>query len=691
MKDSSTEGLDRGLKPSSAELQVQRLPDEHYRALEAQVRGDNRMIFLNPVRKSPLVGTPRRTPFGMLAPALMELFGLQLQLFEAFVRELRPRCSGCGQVLERPASLGAMRLPAEGFLAAVLADDRTDIPILERCEMLGAERVLVDGAIVRAEDAPHGRGEPVLVLMSASHADEFRREAQAWLERGSDLLRILHLAERAAKPTEIGEASASCRCDGCGCAVPVPAKADFAACEPCERCKGRGWLELEASRLTACEACAGFGSTDRASRHDWRGIEWRHVAAIPFGRACEAFGDAFSALGAVCERGFGGYPIGMPTGMLSEGERARVALLNAELSQLREASFVADGAALWSEPPASNTPTLAVFVPEPLQDPRPFKRPSGQGERFTVRDVQQGPLEASEIGAELGGAIAVQGAQDLEGHLVLEEIARTFAKRRKLAHRCSFGTLKSCHYINPLAALPELVGDVIGIAQLISEDFARTRIARERGLEARDFSLATSRYRCAECADDPQRELACPECGGWLVDPSVGSVAFGGVAFGEALRMPLSELGKLLWRSDLVQAVLSALPDDTAQALSLASRSESLSAEELRATYLRAQLAGVLAGLSRPKAVNSVATGMVLVHAPCCIGAGHQRAVWDALCSLNDRGATVVCADVPKALEYCFGSVVRLRVPREGDLSRIASPLYDVRLTRPLTIEVVKA
>jgi hypothetical protein len=155
--------------------------------------------------------------------------------------------------------------------------------------------------------------------------------------------------------------------------------------------------------------------------------------------------------------------------------------------------------------------------------------------------------------------------------------------------------------------------------------------------------------------------------------------------------MPLSELGKILWRSDVVQAVLSALPDDTAQALSLASRSESLSAEELRATYLRAQLAGVLAGLSRPKAVNSGATGMVLVHAPCCIGAGHQRAVWDALCSLNDRGATIVCADVPKALEYCFGSVVRLRVPREGDLSRIARPLYDVRLTRPLTIEVVKA
>ena len=97
-----------------------------------------------------------------------------------------------------------------------LVDDRQDVPLRERCELLGTERAVVGERIVRIDEAPESAGEPILALVSASHHEEFCAAVKLWLERGSATLRLLHLAERGASAHELARLHSAWSCARCG-------------------------------------------------------------------------------------------------------------------------------------------------------------------------------------------------------------------------------------------------------------------------------------------------------------------------------------------------------------------------------------------------------------------------------------------------------------------------------------------
>ena len=49
---------------------------------------------------------------------------------------------------------------------------------------------------------------------------------------------------------------------------------------------------------------------------------------------------------------------------------------------------------------------------------------------------------------------------------------------------------------------------------------------------------------------------------------------------------------------------------------------------------------------------------------------------------LVERGATIVCAGVPKDLENAFASVVRLRVVKQAPRGELRSRYFDARMAR---------
>lgn len=498
------------------EANVEVVDDRHYLALAQAPSGDGAVpILLQPREQAPAIGRLEPTPFGMLAPSIAAQLGVVGQLFDGIVSELAPRCGACGTLAQPPAAVDGLSLPKEGFLAAVLVDDRHDVPLRERCELLGSERALVQSRIVRVEECESHDGEPVLALVSAESPEELRVAVRLWLGRGSASVRIVHLAERHAPATQLALLRASWACGGCGKLFEPASKSDILAAEECARCKGQGWLEVEGKRLTSCEDCGGFGRSTELSRYEWRGVELRYLPALPLAalRAGLLGGSsAAEALDVVISRGFGSYPLGAPTGTMSAGERARLSLACLELSRIEGLSLVADAASLFSGQAESGSHGVTLVAP---QTAAPQQRGSDTPPSVAlfVRDIEVGPLEIAQLSLPCGGASLIQGDSGSGKSLLLREVAAVFSKRKKLASRCSFPGLTSCTLLDPFRPADELVGDLLGVMLLIAQELAGTRAARERGLTARDISLSTSPRRCAACAGSDSGN-GCQACGG---------------------------------------------------------------------------------------------------------------------------------------------------------------------------------
>ncbi len=665
--------------PASGGTGRRRLPDAEYLALGLGDADRGGEIFVAPQLQAPAVGTRRQTPFGVLAPSLLEAFALDSALLDAAIPLLAPRCRRCGTLAQAPGDIHSFDLPPDGFLAAVLADERAEISLRERCELLGAERVLVAGKILRLEDAHCEDGEPVVCLVSASHPDELRAGVSLWMGRGSVHVRVLHLAGRADTATELGRFRPAWECLQCGESYPVATKLALSTLEACTRCKGGGWLEVEGGRLNACPDCDGFGSCSPLREYEWHGTQLRGMPAISFGQLAGRL-DRGSWLAracrTVCEHGFSAYPVGAPVRALAAGERLRAALAVVALSQVTGASFVADGAAIFSD--TEEAASVALCLPEPFLPPP--RRPGGSSHSIIVRDIERGPISIAELSIPLGSLAAVQGDSGTGKRLLLHEIAGAFSKRKKLAHRCAFPGISACHVADLSLPPPELIGNLIGLLGPISGDLARSRLARERGLSAEQLSPATTVHRCPSCLDDACGD-PCLECGGSGVSASVATLAFGSMSYGEILRAPLREIAPLLWSSDAVAGVINGLPEELSARISLTTRTADLSAPQRRALAVLAAVSRVLALRkgARPAPLNSQ---LLLLCSPMSLGRAHQEAAWGAICEANDRGATVICTNVPQALETSFASVVRLRPSGEAGPERMSHVMYDVRYSR---------
>lgn len=680
----STEASSMGPGPMVTEVD-----DRRYLGLESELRAGSDTLLLKPNAEEVRLGRLQLTPFGMLAPSLAQHLGILAPLADEIVPQLVPRCPECGQLAQPPGDLRSISLPSEGFLAVALVDDRQDVPLRERCELLGTERAVVGDSVVRVDEAPESDGEPVLALVSASHQDEFRSTISLWLRRGSATLRLLHLTERGAPARELARLHSVWSCVSCSTSFRPASKGELAPAPECVRCKGEGWLEVDRGRLTSCEACDGFGLSSDFARYEWHGIKLSHLAGLAFNfvRArLSPDSSVAAALDCALRHGFGEYPLGAPLGTCSAGERARLSSLCIELSRIEGYSIGSDGAALFPSGTEPGALGMQLFVPRVVEiHPRPWRAAS---ERFAVRFVERGPLHEAEISFPIGGLSVIQGESGSGKSLLLEEIAFLFSRRRKLAQRCSFPGLSRCTIVDPLAPLPSLVGDLVGITPIMAEELAGTRVARERGVEARDISLATSRFRCSSCAEKTE-EQGCAECGGTEIDFVAGDIPFGKMRWSEVLHAPLAVAAGLLWKSDQVGAIAAALPKAFAERLTLASRTAGLSGPEQRTLQVLGALAAV-ASAKRGTRLAPLDGELLLLNAPFSLSCECQGAVWKLICELNDRGATILCAGVPQALESGFGSVLRLRPCGEVAAERVGHRMYDVRHSRAVRAEVVK-
>ncbi len=665
--------------------------DRRYLALAQAPSGEGGApILVQPREQALAIGRLEPTPFGMLAPSIAAQLGIVGQLFDGIVSELAPRCGACGTLAQPPAAVDALSLPKEGFLAAVLVDDRHDVALRERCELLGSERALVQSRIVRVEECEADDGEPVLALVSAESPEELRAAVRLWLGRGSAAVRVVHLAERHAPATQLALLRASWACAGCGKLFEPATKSAVLAAEECARCKGQGWLEVEGKRLTSCEECGGFGRSTAFSGYEWRGVELRCLSALPLAALRPGLSGgsaAAEALDVAISRGFGSYPLGAPTGTMSAGERARLSLACLELSRIEGLSLVADAASLFSGQAESGSHGVALIAP---QTAAPQQRGSHAppSAALSVRDIAAGPLEMAQLSVPCGAASLIQGESGSGKSLLLREVAAVFSKRKKLASRCSFPGLKSCTLIDPFRPAEELVGDLIEVMSLIAQELSGTRAARERGLTARDISLSTSPRRCAACADSDSAD-GCQACGGAELGSAVGGIVFNKMRWSEILHAPLSAVAQLLWRDSAIASAIESLPGDLSSRCTLATRSSTLTAAERRALVICAGLGRVL---SARKGSGPAPLGheLVLIDTPFCLAKEHQELVWRMLGELNDRGATALCAGVPEALERHFASVVRLRPSSEAAPARMRSRMYDVRHSRAARVDVVK-
>lgn len=674
-----------------SEVAIEVIEDRRYLGLRPGLPFAGSTVLVQPREQLPELGRLERTLFGILAPSLVSHLGIETQLFDAIAPQLSPRCSACGILAQSPGTLDPARLPSDGFLAAVLHDDRQDIPLQERCELLGSERALVGQHLVRIDECSAEDGEPVLALMSASSADDFKAAISLWLARGSACVRVMHLAERLAPARELARLSPSWTCGGCGKLFERVSKSAVLSAPPCARCRGEGWLEVDDKRVTACEACGGFGGSTGLARYEWRGVALCHLAGVTLKTLREGLASESAvskALDVVMRHGFADYPLGGPIGTMSLGERARLSMACVELSQVEGITLVADAASLFSGNAESGAEGAQLFMPEVAQPPRAMKRSAAGGESVCVREIEFGPLAVGELSFPIGTSIALQGPSGSGKSTLLREVARIFSKRKKLANRCSFPGLKSCTLVDTQSPPPELIGDLVGVMALVADELAGTRMARERGLGVREVSLSTSPLRCAACAESESGE-SCSECGGAEIDAAAGSLLFGKLRWSEILHAPLADIGNLRWRSTVVPAIISALPADLASRVTLATRCSSLTGAERRALQVCAGLGRVLSARKGPQPA-SLETDLVLLDTPFCLAREHQVAVWRMLGELNDRGATVLCAGVPEALESSFGSVVRLRPSVEAAPTRVQHRMYDVRHARAVGLDIVK-
>ena len=633
-----------------------------------------------------------QTPLGRLPRSLMATFGLDEALTDLFLQEARPYCSQCGGVTHRSEALDVPRWPDHGYIAVVVDGIEESVSLEEQCALLDVERAVVDGLLVRREDIAGREGEPVLTIASAPNVAHIPREVDLWFARGGGAVRLVHYASRGDRGVEIQRVFKGWRCPSCGVSHPIASRQEIEDAPACQRCRGEGWLLVEDGRFVACDDCDAFGRTTALARYDVCGVPLKNISESTFESvkeiltrsSVEGLGDLTQRIGVLCDEGFAHYPIGTPVELLSRGERVLATVASARLSSLSDVELVIDGGSLgvprsWvtSLTRIDQLPVVRVVEPA-ICDVAGAERPSAQHAHvFTLREIVVGPLSLRSLSIDIGGLTVIQGEPGVGKSLLLREIARRFSKRRKLAHLGAFGVLKRCHHIESQSVEGATVMELLGVDAEISEQVARSRHARERGLSPDDFMVSRSRHRCEQCKGVPMvGGERCSLCDGTLFDRLVGSVVCNNVPFAELIRGSLARAAEVLWADDTLSGILGRVPDDLKRSLSLGDSVGGLAPPLQR--FLVA-----LGSLARLGVHSEALDGdLLLIDVPFATTSRYQRVVLECIKELHSRGATIVCAGVPDTLENIFSSVIRLRFVANPRQEEGANRFLDTRMTR---------
>ncbi len=695
-----TKGKKQDTEASSGDIRLRRstlMSDDGYAQLGSPFQeGEGTLSGREQVRvhpRPPVTGRLRivSTPLGRMAPPLMATFGVDDALIDLFLQAAQPRCSRCHEVAQRSDSLDSDRWPSDGYVAIVVDGVEAEFPLEEQCELLGAERAVIDGRLVRREDIAGREGEPVLNLQAASQFSQIARDVELWLSRGGSPIRLMHYPSRHEAGSEIQKLFKDWRCARCGEAYPIASRQRIEDAPPCTRCRGEGWLLVENDRFLACEDCDAFGRVSDLARYEVAGTLLKDVSQLSFQGVREylrqtsvaGVSELVDRVECLCDEGFALYPIASPVDYLSKGERVVATIASARISAISEVDLVVDGGAIgasgaWSSSLSerNHLPSLQLVWPMSPEGER-LSPTSNEGDVLTLRDVEVGPLGIPSISFAAGELTAVQGDPGTGKSLLLAEIARRFSKRKKLAHLASFGTLKRCSHLEADRDGEGTVMDLLGIAPLVAEQAARSRRARELGFLQDDFIRSRSKHRCTSCEGVPAlEEERCGVCDGALFDRVVGEVVVNDLAFADLLRGSLARASAALWADDELSVVFGHLPEDLKISLSLSTPARALSPAIRRFLSIAGPFARILAG------PTSLKGELVLIDLPFGTTAPYQDVIIQRIKELRARGGTIVCAGVPEALENLFSSVVRLRlIPRPKGEERTRRFL-DIRMTQ---------
>ena len=634
----------------------------------------------------------RHTALGALAPTLLEAMGLQEIVWDAVISKARPRCERCNILAERSEAIDSTLWPSQGYVALVVHGIDDSISLREQCELSGFDRAVVSGRLVRVEDLGDEEGEPVLRLLSVSERADAERVLEEWFSRGGVTVRLQHFVSREAQGTELQKVFRSWRCPHCSQSFAILSAQALEESESCQRCRGEGWLLIEDDRLVACEDCDGFGKVTHFSRYEFLERRLTSTASLPLSRVLpeikeEIPGTEARRLEILSETGLGSYPIGVPEALLSRGERILATLASVQISKPHSLLVVVAGADGESERIVSAVSALGpdrAKIVSPLSwAPEHSPALTSSEEIFTVRDVTRGPLSVPSLSFTRGALTVVQGEPGAGKTLLLREIYKRFAKRKKLAHLSSFGSLRKCLVVENPNSPRGIVLDLLGLGPDFAAEVAKTRGAKERGIVEADLLTASSKNLCGHCRDGTEVFVdQCPVCGGGIFDSRVGSLLVGKMSVSEILRRPLSEVVSVLSLNDSVMAVLSKIPQEVRCSLTLGTPVLSLE-PALRAFLVTISVLGRCMGLgSNPKET------LLLMDRPLSTTASFQKLILDSMVEFVGAGGTLICAAVPKALEKVASSVIRLVPSAEEQPTPSSERFFDLRMSRRVSVRV---
>jgi hypothetical protein len=645
------------------------------------------------------------TEIGSRPRSVLDVLGLTDLVLEYIFEKLHPRCSRCDCDAVPPKTLSSYQLPETGVIALSVIDTESEVPLQERAELLGSERVYVNGHLISVGDLTTEDGEPVLCAVAASDLQTIRDTSEHWFTRGGKELRIVHYASRAAKGHELGVIYNFWSCPECNHVLPKASRATAQEAPACTTCRGEGWLlhkaKEDGDRWQACRDCDGLGYTGDCTSYVFHGLKLSQILALSFEELRGLLQSDFSSrevialLAEVCAVGLGACPLGALYDLCSPGERMLITVAQLRLARLEGATCLLDGAygdfGELSNDHSSGTQLPAVrFTVKKQASSVPRFEVSQGASQVVIRDVYHGSLCIDEVAFPQGAVTAICGPVGSGKSLLLRIIEKRFSRRRKCGHLASFGNLQRCWFVDSCSeggSGGSSLLSVLGLAKDLANEIAQTKRSKELGILASDLELPRSKYRCEQChgGELTTSGSVCPSCQGALYDWRVAELSFLGSTVAEIVQSQVSQVATKLWAEESVPAVFGVLEELGAGQLALGTPAYMISPALRRVVKVASLLARIAPSSVSPGAkrrANDLANHLVLLDGPRVVAPQYEEIIGRLLHTLAQQGATILYASMPEGLESGCQSVVRLEWSARSAAVRATSSYLDQRYAR---------
>jgi excinuclease UvrABC ATPase subunit len=224
--------------------------------------------------------------------------------------------------------------------------------------------------------------------------------------------------------------------------------------------------------------------------------------------------------------------------------------------------------------------------------------------------------------------------------------------------------LQQCTQLSGLVDSSGTVLELLGLAEDLAAEIARTRKAKELGLIEKELELPHSKFHCLECSGVGRTcdgEL-CNACQGGLYDWRVGSIEVLGRNVQELLRTPVKQLTELLWTQSATDAVIQLVATYGGDLVSLSTPVKDLNPATRRFLKLLGGLGRFGGEFALGSDRRSLSKELLLIDGPYGMPDEHQLAIRSLVMALQQRGATVLYASMPESLEVIAQSVLRFRI-----------------------------